>query len=45
MGHKTHPIGFRLGLAKDWQARWFAGRGPDYRRTLFEDLRLREAVR
>ena len=45
MGHKTHPIGFRLGLAKDWQARWFAGRGPDYRRTLYEDLRLREAVR
>jgi len=45
MGHKTHPTGFRLGTVKDWQARWYAGRAPDYRRTLFEDLRLREAVR
>ena len=22
---KTHPIGFRLGIAKDWSSRWFAG--------------------
>jgi small subunit ribosomal protein S3 len=44
VGHKTHPIGFRLGINKDWQARWFAGRKTDYRETLLEDLRLRQAV-
>ena len=44
MGHKTHPIGFRLGIVKDWQARWFAQRGIEYQRTLLEDLRLRQAV-
>ncbi len=24
MGQKTHPIGFRLGVVKQWQSRWFA---------------------
>ena len=23
MGHKTHPIGFRLGIIKQWNAKWF----------------------
>ena len=44
MGHKTHPIGFRLGVVKEWQARWFAQKGIEYQRTLLEDLRLRRAV-
>ena len=44
MGQKTHPIGFRLGINKEWQARWFAGRKTDFRNTLLEDLRLRQAV-
>ena len=44
MGHKTHPIGFRLGIVKSWQARWFEGRGINYQRTLFEDLRIRNAI-
>src|SRR6186997_3331999 len=26
MGQKTHPVGFRLGVVKNWQARWYAGR-------------------
>ena len=44
MGQKTHPVGFRLGINKEWQARWFAGRKTDFRNTLLEDLRLRQAV-
>jgi small subunit ribosomal protein S3 len=24
MGQKTHPIGFRLGVVKDWKSRWYA---------------------
>jgi len=44
MGHKTHPIGFRLGIVKEWQARWFAQGGRQYQTTLLEDLRLRQAV-
>jgi small subunit ribosomal protein S3 len=44
MGHKTHPVGFRLGIVKDWQARWFAGNQATYRETLLEDLRLRKAI-
>jgi small subunit ribosomal protein S3 len=44
VGHKTHPIGFRLGINKEWQARWFAARKTDFRETLLEDLRLRQAV-
>ena len=39
MGHKTHPIGFRLGVIKDWEARWFAER--DYKKLLHEDLDIR----
>ena len=24
MGQKTHPLGFRLGVIKDWKSRWYA---------------------
>ncbi len=44
MGNKTHPIGFRLGVIKDWQAKWFASRGRDYRGQVSEDLKIREMV-
>ncbi|MBI2950643.1 30S ribosomal protein S3 [bacterium] len=43
MGQKTHPIGFRLGVVKDWRSRWFAGR--DFTELLKEDLMLRKYVR
>lgn len=44
MGHKTHPIGFRLGVVADWQARWFAT-PQAMRNTLHEDMKFRQAVR
>ena len=38
MGRKTHPIGFRLGIVKDWSSRWFAGK--DFAELLKEDHTL-----
>ncbi len=43
MGQKVNPIGFRLGINRTWDSRWFAG--DDYARLLHDDLRLREALR
>ncbi len=42
MGRKVHPYGFRVGIVKDWQSRWFSER--QYAEQLHEDLRLRHLV-
>ncbi len=39
MGQKTHPLGFRLGIVKDWKSRWYAER--DFPRLLMEDETIR----
>ncbi len=26
MGHKVHPTGIRLGISKDWNSKWYAGK-------------------
>jgi small subunit ribosomal protein S3 len=44
MGRKVHPIGFRLGVNKTWEGRWFA-EGKDYVTQLHQDFALRELVR
>jgi small subunit ribosomal protein S3 len=44
LGHKTHPIGFRLGIIKDWQATWFAAKTADYRELVKEDLSIRDNI-
>lgn len=44
MGHKTHPIGFRLGIVKDWQTHWYAAKGKDYRTLVLEDLSIRRNI-
>ena len=43
MGRKVHPYGFRLGVIKDWQTRWFA-EGKEYQQLLAEDRELRALV-
>ncbi len=45
MGHKTHPIGFRLGYTKEWQSKWFAGNGKDYSSQVIEDLAIRKVIK
>jgi small subunit ribosomal protein S3 len=42
VGQKVHPIGFRLGYIKDWQARWYADK--DYTGLLHEDLKVRRLI-
>jgi small subunit ribosomal protein S3 len=42
VGNKVHPIGLRLGLNQEWQARWFAGK--EYARYLVEDMKVRRAL-
>lgn len=40
MGQKTHPYGFRLGIVKDWNSRWFAEK--DFSRLIGEDHTIRQ---
>jgi small subunit ribosomal protein S3 len=44
MGRKVHPIGFRLGINKTWEGRWYA-EGQDYVDQLHQDFTLRHLVR
>ena len=43
MGQKINPIGFRLGINRTWDSRWFADR--NYAELLHEDIRIREFLR
>lgn len=42
MGHKVNPIGFRLGVIKNWQSRWFNRK--NYRRFLEQDHQVRRFI-
>ncbi|MBF8299204.1 MAG: rpsC [Dehalococcoidia bacterium] len=44
MGHKVHPVGFRLGITRDWQAKWFADKAHQFRQLLIEDVRFRKEI-
>jgi small subunit ribosomal protein S3 len=43
LGRKVHPYGFRLGVIRDWKARWYA-EGDDYANLLHEDLKIRQFI-
>jgi len=43
MGQKVHPVGFRLGITKGWEANWF--NGTDFKDNLLEDIKIREYIR
>ena len=42
MGQKIHPIGFRVGVTRDWDARWYAER--EYGQFLEEDIAIRKHI-
>ncbi|AMB99144.1 30S ribosomal protein S3 [Aerococcus urinaehominis] len=42
MGQKINPTGMRIGVIKDWDARWYADK--DFADTLHEDLNIREYI-
>lgn len=43
MGQKVHPIGFRLGVIKTWNSKWFQSK--NYTQWLHEDLKLRKFLK
>jgi small subunit ribosomal protein S3 len=43
MGQKIHPHGFRLGVIRTWESRWFARKG--YAELLVEDAKVRDLVK
>jgi small subunit ribosomal protein S3 len=42
LGRKVHPLGFRLGIIRDWQGKWYSDK--NYTTNLQEDLKLRNAI-
>jgi small subunit ribosomal protein S3 len=43
LGHKTHPIGNRIGIIRTWESRWFLKQG--YAKQLHEDLQIRKHIK
>ncbi len=43
MGQKINPIGFRLGVIKSWDSKWYAE--ADYAKLLHEDLKIRSFLK
>ena len=43
MGHKVHPTGFRLGIIRTWDTKWYAEK-KNYTSLLQKDLKLRQIV-
>ena len=44
MGQKVHPIGFRTGVTKDWDSRWYADK-QSYGDFLVEDVKIRKYIK
>jgi len=43
LGQKVNPIGFRLGINRNWDSRWFAGK--EYSRFILEDFQIRKFLK
>jgi small subunit ribosomal protein S3 len=43
MGQKTNPIGFRLGVTRTWDSRWYAKK--NYQELLHEDIKIRKVLK
>ena len=43
MGQKVHPYGFRLGVIKTWNSKWFEDK--NYAKWLHEDIKIRDFVK
>lgn len=44
MGQKVHPIGFRIGVIRTWDSRWYA-KGKQYQINFNEDFKLRKFIK
>ena len=45
MGQKTHPIGFRVGITRDWSSRWFTRKKSEFGKLLVEDQKIRALIK
>jgi small subunit ribosomal protein S3 len=43
LGQKVNPNGFRLGITKSWNSRWYAGK--EYSKFIVDDFRIREFLK
>jgi small subunit ribosomal protein S3 len=43
LGQKVHPTGFRLGVIKTWDSKWFAKK--DYAKLVYEDRQIRDYLK
>ena len=43
MGQKIHPIGFRIGVIRDWESKWYLDKG--YAEALYEDHKIRQHIK
>jgi len=43
VGQKVNPVGLRIGIIRDWESKWFAGK--DFGDLLIEDVRIREFLK
>lgn len=43
MGQKVNPIGFRVGITRPWESKWYAEK--DYQRFLHEDIQIRRYLK
>lgn len=44
MGQKVHPVGFRLGIVKDWDNKWYANK-LEFADLLHEDLSIKKMIK
>ncbi|GHI00491.1 30S ribosomal protein S3 [Neobacillus kokaensis] len=42
MGQKVNPVGLRIGIIRDWESKWYAGK--DFAELLHEDIKVREYI-
>jgi small subunit ribosomal protein S3 len=42
VGQKVNPVGLRIGIIRDWESKWYAGK--DFADLLHEDLKIREYI-
>ncbi|ALS26180.1 30S ribosomal protein S3 [Paenibacillus cisolokensis] len=43
MGQKVNPVGLRIGIIRDWESKWYAGK--DFGDLLLEDVKIREFLK
>ncbi len=43
MGNKVNPVGFRIGISKDWESKWYADK-RSYGKYALQDYRIRQIL-